>query len=178
MGKSAVGRGAIAEKLLDKIPTALLLATTLFWTVTLVALYCSYRARQFHWRYRSPARRSKRLYSFLIPYSDDSDIAIVRYNRVGGHSDRLARRPRRLSKTSNHAVSKAAECLIQDRDAPRPHRALQGVYPTRPLAAPPRWPQPIVETHCRGKVHRRNRGRRTASSERCRLIASVTNIRR
>jgi integrase/recombinase XerD len=40
------------------------------------------------------------------------------------------------------------------------------------------WPQPVAENHPRYKVHRRNRDRQIASSNRCRLIPSVTKIRR
>jgi Transposase, Mutator family len=54
---------------------------------------------------------------------------------------------------------KALECLIKDRDAPQ-------------------WPQPVAENHPRYKVHRRNRGRQIANSNRCRLSPSVTKIRR
>lgn len=38
--------------------------------------------------------------------------------------------------------------------------------------------QPVAETHPRRKVQRRNRGRHTASSNRCRLTPHVTKIRR
>src|SRR5437762_13166426 len=38
-------------------------------------------------------------------------------------------------------------------------------------------PQPVAESYPRGKVHRRNRGCHIASSSRCRLTPSVTNIR-
>src|SRR5260370_34361302 len=43
--------------------------------------------------------------------------------------------------------------------------------------ASPQWPQPVAENHPRYKVHRRNRGCQIASSNRCRLIPSVTKIR-
>ena len=44
--------------------------------------------------------------------------------------------------------------------------------------ASPQWPQPVAENHPRYKVHRRNRGCQIASASRCRLIPSVTKIRR
>src|SRR3954447_18347804 len=43
---------------------------------------------------------------------------------------------------------------------------------------PPRWLHPVAETHPPCKVHRRNRGCQSESSSRCRLISSVTKIRR
>jgi putative transposase len=78
------------------------------------------------------------------------------------------------------------------RDGAPPHRALQGMSfqqdrprhdlqarrGRREKLASPRRPQPVAETHSRCKVHRRNRGRQIASSSRCRLIPSVTKIRR
>lgn len=45
------------------------------------------------------------------------------------------------------------------------------------LASSPR-PQPVAESHPWCKVHRRNRGRQIASSNRCRLTLRVTKIRR
>ena len=42
--------------------------------------------------------------------------------------------------------------------------------------ASPRWPQPVAENNSRRKVHRRNGGRQTESSSRCRLTPSVTKI--
>src|SRR5205809_2589290 len=78
------------------------------------------------------------------------------------------------------------------RDGAPPHGALQGMSleqhrarhdlqarrGRREKLASPQWPQPVAETHSRCKVHRRNRGRQIASSSRCRLIPSVTKIRR
>src|SRR5437588_4337734 len=73
-----------------------------------------------------------------------------------------------------------------------PHRAFQGVSlkqdrarhdlqvgrGCRKTLAAPRWPQPVAENHPRYKVHRRNGGCQIANSNRCRLIPSVTKIRR
>jgi hypothetical protein len=42
----------------------------------------------------------------------------------------------------------------------------------------PQWSQPVAENHARYKVHRRTRGCQIASSNSCRLIPSVTKIRR
>jgi transposase-like protein len=48
----------------------------------------------------------------------------------------------------------------------------------RKKLASPQWPQPVAENHPRYKVQRWNRGCQIASSNRCRLIPSVTKIRR
>src|SRR5262249_22339773 len=72
-----------------------------------------------------------------------------------------------------------------------PHRALQRMSLKQDCArhdlqarrgcrkklASPQWPQPVAENHPRDKVYRRNRGCQIASSNRCRLIPSVTKIR-
>jgi hypothetical protein len=73
-----------------------------------------------------------------------------------------------------------------------PHRAFQRVSLKQDRArhdlqvgrgcrkklASPQWPQPVAENHPRYKVHRRNGGCQIANSNRCRLIPSVTKIRR
>ena len=98
--------------------------------------------------------------------------------------------------TVRHRTVRSKGCLsnktaLGAHGAP-PHRALQGMSfqqdrarhdlqarrSRREKLASPRWPQPVAETHSRCKVHRRNRGRQIASSSRCRLIPSVTKIRR
>jgi hypothetical protein len=71
--------------------------------------------------------------------------------------------------------------LVRDRASP--HRALQGMpfeqdcarydiqarRGRRETLAAPRRAQPVAQSHPRGKVHRRNRGRQIESSSRCRL---------
>jgi hypothetical protein len=57
----------------------------------------------------------------------------------------------------------------------RSRHDLQACSSRRETLASPRWTKPIAKGHSRGKVHRRNRGRQTASSN-CRLTSHVTNI--
>jgi hypothetical protein len=82
--------------------------------------------------------------------------------------------------------------ILPPYDGAPPHRALQGMSLKQDRArhdlqarrgcrkklASPQWPQAVAENHPRYKVHRRNRGCQIASSNRCRLIPSVTKIRR
>src|SRR4030081_3509640 len=78
------------------------------------------------------------------------------------------------------------------RDHPPPHGAFEGMpleqararhdlqarRGRREKLASPQWSQPVAQNYPRCKVHRRNRGCQIASSSRCRLIPSVTKIRR
>ena len=116
--------------------------------------------------------------------------------RQGGRVlDQGSRRAARLLRLPGRALEASAHDqrhrkLVRDR-AP-PHRALEGMSLEQDRArhdlqarrgrreklASPRWSQPVAESHSRCKVHRRNRGRQIASSSRCRLIPSVTKIRR
>src|SRR5205823_1012996 len=100
----------------------------------------------------------------------------------------LLRLPGRALEASAH--NQRHRTLV--RDGAPPHGALQGMSleqhrarhdlqarrGRREKLASPQWAQPVAETHSRCKVHRRNRGRQIASSSRCRLIPSVTKIRR
>ena len=101
---------------------------------------------------------------------------------------RLLRLPGRALEASAH--DQRHRKLVRHR--PPPHRALEGMSLEQDRArhdlqarrgrreklASSRWSQPVAENHPRCKVHRRNRGRQIASSSRCRLIPSVTKIRR
>src|SRR3981081_4028823 len=57
----------------------------------------------------------------------------------------------------------------------RSRHDLQAGSSRRGTLASPRWTKPIAKGHSRDKVHRRNRGRQTASSN-CRLTPLVTHI--
>jgi len=72
---------------------------------------------------------------------------------------------------SHHAVQRMS--LKQD----RARHDLQARRGCRKKLASPQWPQPVAENHPRYKVHRWNRSSQIASSNRCRLIPSVTKIR-
>jgi Transposase, Mutator family len=89
-----------------------------------------------------------------------------------------------------HVQARLEDTTRSPRCATAPH-AQRDVSQTRPRSpdlqarrgcrkklASPQWSQPVAENHPRYKVHRWNRGCQIASSNRCRLIPSVTKIRR
>jgi transposase-like protein len=76
--------------------------------------------------------------------------------------------------TVRHRTVRSKGCLQQN----RARHDLQARRGGPEELAPPQRPQPVAQTHPRGKVQRRNRGPQIASSSRCRLTPSVTKIRR
>ena len=116
--------------------------------------------------------------------------------RQGGRvPDQGSRRAARLLRLSGRALEASAHDERRGklvRHGAPPHRALQRMSLKQDRArhdlqvgrgcrkklASPQWPQPIAENHPRYKVHRRNGGCQIANSNRCRLIPSVTKIRR
>ena len=116
------------------------------------------------------ARRSKSL-EVLIPILylkgistgdfEDALIALLGRDAVVRHGAPPHRALQRMS-------------LKQD----RARHDLQARRGCRKKLASPQWPQPVAENYPRDKVHRRNRDCQIASSSRCRLIPSVTKIRR
>jgi putative transposase len=116
------------------------------------------------------ARRSKSL-EVLIPILylkgistgdfEDALIALLGRDAVVRHGAPPHRALQRMS-------------LKQD----RARHDLQARRGCRKKLASPQWPQPVAENHPRDKVHRRDQDCQIASSNRCRLIPSVTKIRR
>ena len=72
--------------------------------------------------------------------------------------------------TVRHRTVRSKGCLFEQDCAGHDLQARRG---DREKLASPRWSQPVAESDPRCKVHRRNRGRQIASSNRCRLTPAV-----